>query len=193
MKKEKVINVPNALSIYRIIALPFIVWSIVDGNKSIYITLLSINLITDILDGWIARTFHLETELGARLDSFADIGTYLMAFSGMIILEGPFVNEHALAFSFVIGMYALPQIISLIRFRRPTSFHLYSSKTLGYIQGIFIFTYFVFGYTPWYFYFMVIASCVVYAEALVIVLSIPALRSNVKGIYFMLKENKKIV
>lgn len=193
MKKEKVINVPNALSIYRIIALPFIVWSIVDGNKSIYITLLSINLITDILDGWIARTFHLETELGARLDSFADIGTYLMAFSGMIILEGSFVNEHALAFSFVIGMYALPQIISLIRFRRPTSFHLYSSKTLGYIQGIFIFTYFVFGYTPWYFYFMVIASCVVYAEALVIVLSIPALRSNVKGIYFMLKENKKIV
>lgn len=193
MKKEKVINVPNALSIYRIVALPFIVWSIVDGNKSIYITLLSINLITDILDGWIARTFHLETELGARLDSFADIGTYLMAFSGMIILEGPFVNEHALAFSFVIGMYALPQIISLIRFRRPTSFHLYSSKTLGYIQGIFIFTYFVFGYTPWYFYFMVIASCVVYAEALVIVLSIPALRSNVKGIYFMLKENKKIV
>lgn len=193
MKKEKVINVPNALSIYRIIALPFIVWSIVDGNKSIYITLLSINLITDILDGWIARTFHLETELGARLDSFADIGTYLMAFSGMIILEGSFVNEHALAFSFVIGMYALPQIISLIRFRRPTSFHLYSSKTLGYIQGIFIFTYFVFGYTPWYFYFMVTASCVVYAEALVIVLSIPALRSNVKGIYFMLKENKKIV
>ncbi len=193
MKKEKVINVPNALSIYRIIALPFIVGSIVDGNKSIYITLLSINLITDILDGWIARTFHLETELGARLDSFADIGTYIMAFSGMIILEGPFVNEHALAFSFVIGMYALPQIISLIRFRRPTSFHLYSSKTLGYIQGIFIFTYFVFGYTSWYFYFMVTASCVVYAEALVIVLSIPALRSNVKGIYFMLKENKKIV
>lgn len=193
MKKEKVMNVPNALSIYRIIALPFIVWSIVDGNKSIYITLLSINLITDILDGWIARTFHLETELGARLDSFADIGTYIMAFSGMIILEGPFVNEHALAFSFVIGMYALPQIISLIRFRRPTSFHLYSSKTLGYIQGIFIFTYFVFGYTSWYFYFMVTASCVVYAEALVIVLSIPALRSNVKGIYFMLKENKKIV
>lgn len=193
MKKEKVINVPNALSIYRIVALPFIVWSIVDGNKSIYITLLSINLITDILDGWIARAFHLETELGARLDSFADIGTYIMAFSGMIILEGPFVNEHALAFSFVIGMYALPQIISLIRFRRPTSFHLYSSKTLGYIQGIFIFTYFVFGYTPWYFYFMVTASCVVYAEALVIVLSIPALRSNVKGIYFMLKENKKIV
>ncbi len=192
MQKEKILNVPNALSVYRILGLPFIIWSIAEGNKSLYITLLSINLITDILDGLIARTFHLETELGARLDSFADIGTYVMAFSGMIVLEKSFVSEHATVFLFIIGMYALPQIISLIRFRRPTSFHLYSSKTLGYIQGIFIFTYFVFGYSAWYFYFMAIASYLVYSEALIIVLLIPKLRSNVKGIYFMLKEYKKI-
>ncbi len=177
---------------YQILRLPFIIWSIAEGNKSLYITLLSINLITDILDGLIARTFHLETELGARLDSFADIGTYVMAFSGMIVLEKAFVSEHATVFLFIIGMYALPQIISLIRFRRPTSFHLYSSKTLGYIQGIFIFTYFVFGYSAWYFYFMAIASYLVYSEALIIILLIPKLRSNVKGIYFMLKEYKKI-
>ena len=192
-KKEKILNVPNALSVYRMLALPFIVYAIVTGNKHLYITLLSINLITDILDGLIARTFKLETELGARLDSFADLGTYVMAFAGMIVLEKEFVSEHSLAFLIVIGMYALPQLISLVRFHRPTSFHLYSSKTLGYIQGIFIFTYFVFGYTPWYFYFMVVMSCVVYAEALIIVIAIPVLRSNVKGIYFMMKEHKRIV
>ncbi len=190
--KEKILNVPNALSLYRMVALPFIVYTIVTGNKQLYITLLSINLITDILDGLIARTFKLETELGARLDSFADMGTYAMAFTGMIVLEKAFVSEHSVEFLLIIGLYVLPQLVSLIRFRRPTSFHLYSSKTLGYIQGIFIFTYFVFGYTPWYFYFMVIASCLVYLEALIIVCSIPALRSNVKGIYFMLKEHKRI-
>jgi cardiolipin synthase (CMP-forming) len=193
MQKEKVINVPNALSVYRILALPFIIWAIVDGNKTLYITLLSINLITDILDGLIARTFKLETELGARLDSFADIGTYIMAFAGMIVLEKEFVSEHSLEFIIVIGLYALPQLISLVRFRRPTSFHLYSSKSLGYIQGIFIFTYFVFGYYPWYFYFMIVSSCVVYLEALIIICTIPSLRSNVKGIYFMMKEHKRIV
>jgi cardiolipin synthase len=190
--KEKILNVPNALSVYRMVALPFIVYAIVTGNKQLYITLLSINLVTDILDGLIARTFKLETELGARLDSFADMGTYAMAFTGMIVLEKEFVSEHAVEFLLIIGLYALPQLISLIRFRRPTSFHLYSSKTLGYIQGIFIFTYFVFGYTPWYFYFMVIASCLVYLEALIIVSFISALRSNVKGIYFMLKEHNRI-
>jgi len=191
--KEKVVNIPNALSVYRIVALPFIIYTIATGNKQLYITLLSINLITDILDGLIARTFKLETELGARLDSFADIGTYIMAFSGMIVLEKEFVGEHSIAFILVIGLYALPQLVSLIRFRRPTSLHLYSSKTLGYIQGIFIFTYFISGYTPWYFYFMIVVSCVAYLEALIIVSTIPVLRSNVRGIYFMLKENKRIV
>jgi CDP-diacylglycerol--glycerol-3-phosphate 3-phosphatidyltransferase len=190
--KEKILNVPNALSVYRMVALPFIVYAIVAGNKQLYITLLSINLITDILDGLIARTFKLETELGARLDSFADMGTYAMAFTGMIVLEKEFVSEHSFEFLLIIGLYVLPQLISLIRFHRPTSFHLYSSKTLGYIQGIFIFTYFVFGYTGWYFYFMVVASALVYLEALVIITLIPALRSNVKGIYFMLKEHKRI-
>jgi cardiolipin synthase len=189
---EKILNVPNALSVYRMLALPFIVHTIATGNKQLYITLLSVNLVTDILDGFIARTFKLETELGARLDSFADIGTYAMAFSGMIILESEFVSEHRVAFLVIIGMYLLPQLISLVRFRRPTSFHLYSSKTLGYIQGIFIFTYFVFGYTPWYFYFMVAASLVVYSEALVIIILIPQLRSNLRGIYFMLKEKGRV-
>ena len=190
--KEKILNVPNALSAYRIVALPFIIYSIAVGNKQLYITLLSINLITDILDGLIARTFKLETELGAKLDSFADIGTLTMAIAGMIVLENDFVSEHAVAFSLIIGMYVLPQLISLVRFRRPPSLHLYSNKALGYIQGIFIFTYFVFGYSEWYFYFMVVASCLAYAEELVVVMFMPVMRSNVRSVYFMLKEHKRI-
>ena len=190
LKEQKLLNVPNALSAYRILALPFIVCSIVQGNKQLYITLLCINLITDILDGLIARTFKLETELGARLDSLADIGTYIMAFSGMIVLENEFVRGHAVPFIIVMSLYALPQVISLIRFRRATSFHLYSSKFTGYVQGIFMFTYFVFGYSAWYFYFMITISCMAYLEAFILVVSLKELRSNVRGIYWLMKEKR---
>lgn len=187
MRKE-VVNVPNALSTYRIVALPFIIYSIATHNKTLYIALISINLITDILDGYIARKFKLETELGAKLDSVADVGTYLMAFAGMIILEKDFVTEHKIAFLFLIGLWILPQIISLIKFRRFPSFHLYSNKATGYVQGIFIFTYFLFGYNAVYFYFMIFFSYLAYLEELVIVLFIPRLRSNLRSIYFLLKE-----
>lgn len=192
MKQNKlqVVNVPNVLSAYRILAFPFIAWSIIQGNKQLYITLLCINLITDILDGLIARTFKLETELGARLDSLADIGTYIMAFTGMLVLEMDFVKAHAVAFSVVMVLYATPQVIALLRFRRATSFHLYSSKFTGYTQGIFMFTYFVFGCPMWYFYFMIVVSCIAYTEALILVISLPQLRSNVKGLYWMIRDRQ---
>src|SRR3546814_12982871 len=90
--KENSWNVPNALSAYRILALPFIIHSIVTGDKQLFITLLSVNLITDILDGLIARVFRLQTELGAKLDSLADIGTYLMALS--VLRFGRFPSFH---------------------------------------------------------------------------------------------------
>lgn len=190
--KEKIINIPNALSAYRIVALPFIIYAIATGNKPLYITLLSINLITDILDGLIARVFKLETELGAKLDSVADIGTYLMAFAGMIVLEKAFVTDHKTAFLFLIGLWLLPQMVSLIKFKRFPSFHLYSNKITGYIQGIFIFTYFVFGYSAAYFYFMIVISYLAYLEELALVLFLPKLRSNLRSVYFVIKENGRI-
>jgi Phosphatidylglycerophosphate synthase len=91
-KKENRWNVPNALSAYRILALPFISYALLTADKDLFILLLSINLISDILDGLIARLFNLQTEFGAKLDSVADIGTYLMAFIGMITLEKGFCN-----------------------------------------------------------------------------------------------------
>lgn len=193
MKQEKIMNIPNLLSAYRLVALPFIIWMIVKGDSRGYITLLIINLVTDILDGLIARTFKLETEFGARLDSLADIGTYIMAFAGMLVLQQAFIQQHKILFVSIIILYAAIQIISLIRFKRTTSLHLYSSKVLAYIQGIFIVILFIWGVPGWFFYFVVVLSCIVYTESLIIILFIPALRSNVKGIYFMMKEHKRII
>lgn len=186
---EKRLTIPNALSAYRILALPFIAWTIAAGNKYAYITLLSVNLVTDILDGFIARRLNLTTEFGARLDSLADMGTYSMAFAGMIVLERAFVEAHATEFYALTGLYASVQIVSLLRFQRTTSFHLYSSKVTGYVQGIFIFCYFLSGYSSGFFYAMLAISCLAYLEALIIVLFIRELRSNVQGIYFLLKKN----
>ena len=189
---EQRLNIPNSLSAYRILALPFIVWAIIAGNNTAFIVLLSVNFVTDILDGFIARRFNLITEFGARLDSLADIGTYLMAFAGMIVLEREFVSDHAIEFYALTGLYASVQLTALIRFGRTTSFHLYSSKITGYVQGIFIFCFFLFGYNAWFYYTMLAISYLAYLEGLIIVLMIPELRSNVKGIWFMLRKNGKI-
>jgi cardiolipin synthase len=180
--------VPNLLSAYRLLAFPVILYMIITGNRELFFILLCVNLITDIADGLIARTFNLQTEFGAKLDSYADMGTYMLAIAGMVVIEQPFVSEHMIPLSIVISSYLIPVIASLVRFRKTPHLHLYSAKATAYVQGIFFLLYFIYGYLPWYFYFMVILSCLSYLEELIIILYIPEMRSNVKGIWHMRKE-----
>lgn len=192
MPKENIYNIPNLLSAYRILALPVIAWALIAGERNLFVTLIIINLITDILDGVIARTFKLETEFGARLDSIADIGTYIMGCIGLVILEKAFVTQYRFILLPVIFLYFIPEIIALLKFRRLPSLHLYSSKIVAYLQGIFLFTFFLFGFSKWYFYFMIVCSCLSYLEASIIILLLPYLKSNVQGIYFLNRHKQEV-
>lgn len=189
-KKENRWNVPNALSLYRILALPFIIYTICTANRESFILLLSINLITDILDGLIARLFNLQTEFGAKLDSVADVGTYIMAFMGMISLEKAFVATYKIEFIILISMWLIPQLCALVRFQRFPSFHLWSYKITGYLQGIFIFSYFVMGFSALYFHLMLVVSYLTYLEELILVITLPKLQSNLKSI-FLIQQQKR--
>lgn len=185
-------NIPNILSGWRLLSFPLLVYFIFTGNRSSFILLLSINLITDILDGLIARVFRLQTNFGARLDSLADMGTYIAAFTAFIVLEWPFVSSKAVAFSVLIAMWIIPQLVSVIRFRKPPHFHLWSNKFAGYMQGIFIFTYFNWGNSEIYFWIMWSISILAFLEELIVAIRIPKLRSDLKGIYWMMREQGKI-
>jgi CDP-diacylglycerol--glycerol-3-phosphate 3-phosphatidyltransferase len=183
-----VVNLPNVLSAYRLAVLPVLVWTVMSGRREAFYTLICVSLVTDILDGWVARHFHMETEFGARLDSLADDATYLAAFTGLVVLDRGFVWTHHTAFALLLGSKLAPLVVSVTRFRRSTSLHLYSSKATGYVQGIFVFSYFVAGYHAWYFYLMIAFSILACAEKLVVLILIPQLRSNARGLYWILAE-----
>lgn len=192
-KKISLKRVPNFLSGYRLAVLPVIIGAIFTGHRDLFFVLLMVSLVTDILDGLIARAFRLETELGAFLDSTADMGTYLSAVLGFVLLEKHFIQVHNLLFIALVCCYLLPQVTAFIRFGRNTSYHLYSNKITGYVQGIFVLLYYLEKAPDIYFYFMIVFSCLAYLESFVITLFIPKLRSNVKSIYFMFKEHGRIV
>jgi CDP-diacylglycerol--glycerol-3-phosphate 3-phosphatidyltransferase len=184
-------NLPNVLSAYRLAVVPAILWTIAAGQRDAFFILICVSLVTDILDGWIARHFHLETEFGARLDSLADDATYLMAFLGLVVLDWEFVWTHRVAFGLLMLFKLVPIAISLTRFGRTTSLHLYSSKATGYVQGFFIFTYYLFGYSAWYFYFTIAFSLLAYTEKLIILLIVPEMRSNARGLYWILADRRQ--
>ena len=72
-----IFNIQNILSIFRIIAAPFLLLVAWLEMPTLFFILFGLMLLSDALDGIIARMLNQTSELGARLDSYGDILTYL--------------------------------------------------------------------------------------------------------------------
>ena len=183
-------TVPNIISIYRLLALPAIVAALAGGHRGWFAGLIVANLVSDILDGILARVLRQQTELGARLDSMGDLGTYILALAGLIVFEREFIAGHLIEIGLLIGFFMAAELISLARFRRPVSMHLYSSKIAGYAQGIFFAAIFLFGYFPALFYIMLAICLINNAEEIAILFIVPESRTDARGLYWVMKSLK---
>jgi CDP-diacylglycerol--glycerol-3-phosphate 3-phosphatidyltransferase len=152
---------------------------------------LVVSLITDVLDGFIARRFNMQTEFGARLDSIADLGTYILAVTGIFLFKATDFQPHLCSFYIFISLLCLAHLLSVIKFQRLPSLHLYSWKIGGYIQGAFFFVLFLFGFYSIFYYFMIIWGILAFTEHIIIQLIIKEMHSNKKGLYWVLKNKKE--
>jgi cardiolipin synthase (CMP-forming) len=65
-------NLPNAITIARILSVPVLIWLIVSGEYLLAFWLFVLAGVSDGVDGYIAKRFDQRTELGAYLDPIAD-------------------------------------------------------------------------------------------------------------------------
>ncbi|HEY8515628.1 MAG TPA: CDP-alcohol phosphatidyltransferase family protein [Candidatus Binatia bacterium] len=71
------LNIPNTLTLLRIVAIPAILISLDEGSYGLAFALFVAAGITDGLDGGIARMTNTRTDLGSYLDPLADKGLVL--------------------------------------------------------------------------------------------------------------------
>lgn len=68
-------SIPNLLGVFRILATPFLMWLILLGQPRIYLwatLLLILIIVTDMLDGYLARRLNVVSSLGIFLDTISD-------------------------------------------------------------------------------------------------------------------------
>ncbi|MCD7806718.1 MAG: CDP-alcohol phosphatidyltransferase family protein [Lachnospiraceae bacterium] len=71
--EDRIFTIPNGMSFFRIILIPCFVWSYSGIHNTILTAIfLILSGLTDTLDGWIARRFHMVSNLGKVLDPLAD-------------------------------------------------------------------------------------------------------------------------
>jgi len=73
LRAGTVLSIPNLITLGRILLVPIVVWAIATpGAMWIAFLLFVAAGISDAIDGFLAKRFHMTTELGAYLDPLAD-------------------------------------------------------------------------------------------------------------------------
>lgn len=97
--KNKALNLPNALALFRVALAPLMLWFLVDRDNTIFSTwhpswldyfaglIFVIASVTDFFDGYIARSWDQMTKLGGILDPLADKMLVLAGFLGLMVID----------------------------------------------------------------------------------------------------------
>ena len=181
-------NIPNAISLARLLATPFLLWMVLLHHQELFKWLLLACLLSDILDGWIARAFDLRSERGASLDSLADLLVALNMVLGLFVFQREFLAVHYREVLLVVGLFAIEAIAAILRYGRISSFHTILNRIAAYAQGIFVMSLFLWGYQGWIFKPTVILSILSCCEEFVLLYLLPKWRSDVRGVYWVISD-----
>jgi len=69
---SKIVTLANAVSVVRLLAIPVFLWLVINDRLLVAFILLVAAVLTDFVDGMIARRMNEITKLGQFLDPFAD-------------------------------------------------------------------------------------------------------------------------
>lgn len=84
---KNILNIPNILTLARIVITPVIVYAILTGEAVMALVLMIAAGVTDMIDGAIARYFNQRTTVGAYLDPLADKLMLISAFVTLFIVD----------------------------------------------------------------------------------------------------------
>lgn len=80
-------HIPNILTIFRFILIPFIVLNLANDKYVAAFVIFTISGLTDILDGFIARKFNFITNFGKLIDPLADKCTQIITLATLAIKD----------------------------------------------------------------------------------------------------------
>ncbi|HBR97720.1 MAG TPA: CDP-alcohol phosphatidyltransferase [Gammaproteobacteria bacterium] len=182
-------NLPNAISLTRFLLMPVLVWLAWHSYERAFLMLLALCFFSDVLDGWIARRFHMQTELGARLDSWSDFFNYSTMVIGGWWLWPAIMTQEKPYVLVVVACLIVPAGLGILKFRSLTSYHTWSVKFAALAvagSGMLLFA----GAPAWLFHLAVPFSVVAAVEEICITLVSTTPRSNTPTLWHALRARE---
>ena len=127
------LTLPNLLSGLRLGLTPVLLYLAHGDHRTVFLAVLALSLLSDAVDGILARWLGQTSQLGARLDSWADLLTGLsLPLCAWWLWPGP-VAQEAPWLTALVFCYLMPVVLGFVRFRRLTSYHTIAWKVLAWV------------------------------------------------------------
>jgi CDP-diacylglycerol--glycerol-3-phosphate 3-phosphatidyltransferase len=129
-------SVPNLLSGSRVASVPVLLVFAWQGASTAFLVLFALGLLSDVLDGMIARRFGLESDFGARLDQWGDFALWAVLPVGAWWLWPHIVVREASYALLAVACMLLPTAVAYAKYRAVPGYHTWSVKFGALLMGL---------------------------------------------------------
>lgn len=180
-------TIPNILSLSRIAAAPFLILASYYGSEKLFFMLFTLMLVSDVLDGYIARKLHQCSKLGSKLDSIGDFVTYLSLPLSVWWLWPEIIKTELLCIVTAVVVYLLPGVVALVKFRQPVAYHTWLTKLTAVAMsgGIILL---LFTKNSLMFHFGIAVLALEAVENILITLTLSRPQTNVRSLWHVVRK-----
>lgn len=183
-------SIPNLLSLLRLILVPLLIGLAMYEQAQLFLLLLAVSLVSDVLDGYVARKLQQTSELGAKLDSWGDILTYgAMIFGLYFIWPAIFSAQAGYLFAAMLS-FILPLLLALSRFGSYPSYHTLGAKITAILMAPAYYLLILWD-SELFFRAVILLRVLVAIEEMAITFALKRPKSNVDSIFFLLWGGSK--
>lgn len=151
---------------------------------------LGAGILSDILDGVIARRIGAATTALRRIDSLVDTMFLLCALAAAWIVHKDVLSPHLPLLALMLALNFISYIPALIKFRRAPAYHAYSAKAAGlalFAAGAWLF---ITGQAGWWLDAAIVFTILSHLDRIAITLLLPEWRTDIAGIWVLLGRKK---
>ena len=183
--RNNLYSAPNLLSLLRLILVPILITLAVYGQAELFLLLLAVSLVSDVLDGYVARKLQQTSELGARLDSWGDILTYGAMISALYLIWPAIFSAQAGFLLAAMLSFILPLLLALSRFGSYPSYHTIGAKVTAILMAPAYYLLILWD-TELFFRAVILLRVLVAVEEIAITFALKRPKSNVDSVFFLL-------
>lgn len=172
---------PNAISVARCCCVPILAWLAFRRSDSAFAALLLPVLLSDVVDGWLARRLGAVSRLGALLDSVADILVILVIVYAIWPLHPEVYTSDGWVIIGVVLVWVVAHLFSLWRYGRLASFHTWLIRIGIFMFYVFALYLFLIGFEPWLLYLAAAVCALGAVEHFILLALLPTWTPDLHG------------